>query len=81
MGGTSEKSLKKKQKMEMFMEYTKKIFNMLHCFNSRRSTDQTAAVLCDELFKPAKKRHVDDPVLSPYIAAQNYFTVRPNIYL
>ncbi|KAK1306175.1 hypothetical protein QJS10_CPA10g01934 [Acorus calamus] len=79
MGGTSEKSLKK-QKMEKFMEYTKKI---LCCFNSRRSTDQTAVVLCDELFKPAKKRHVDgdDPVLSAYIAAQNYFTVRPNIYL
>lgn len=76
--------------------YGKKLIKMLKFSRSSSdeasSVSPPCAVHCEELFLPsAVKKEEDrrlgsndhhiDPFIAGHIAAQNYFTLRPNIYI
>lgn len=87
MAMDNEKEKKGPSKMEKLIKYACKLKDTVASRFICTSTQATvvshpSAVRCDELFRPPNKRCSDqdvDPVVSAYIAAQNHFSLRPNI--
>lgn len=84
-----EKMREKKPKGMEVIKFCTKLKKMLtfHCKSSEQANSASTprAIHCEELFtgseRKKSKRANDDPFVAYQIAAQSYFTMKPNIYI